>query len=95
MNRINRAEYLDKLIALRDKQIIKIITGVRRCGKSTLMELFQDKLREDGVSDDRIISINLEDFDNRALRNEETLHEYIKQRLVKGKMTYVLSLIHI
>lgn len=89
MNRINRAEYLDKLIALRDKQIIKIITGVRRCGKSTLMELFQDKLREDGVSDDRIISINLEDFDNRALRNEETLHEYIKQRLVKGKMTYV------
>lgn len=89
MNRINRAEYLDKLIALRDKQIIKIITGVRRCGKSTLMELFQDKLREDGISDDRIISINLEDFDNRALRNEEELHEYINQRLVKGKMTYV------
>ena len=89
MNRINRAEYLDKLIALRDKQIIKIITGVRRCGKSTLMELFQDKLREDGVSDDRIISINLEDFDNRALRNEEALHKYIKQRLVKGKMTYI------
>ena len=89
MTRINRAEYLDKLIAVKDKQIIKIITGVRRCGKSTLMELFQDKLREDGVSDDRIISINLEDFDNRALRNEEALHKYIKQRLVKGKMTYI------
>lgn len=89
MTLIDRAEYLDKLIALKDKQIIKIITGVRRCGKSTLMKLFQDKLRDDGVSDDRIISINLEDFDNRALRNEEKLHEYIKQRLVKGKMTYI------
>lgn len=89
MTLIDRAEYLDKLIALKDKQIIKIITGVRRCGKSTLMKLFQDKLRDDGVSDDRIISINLEDFDNRALRNEEALHEYIKQRLVKGKMTYI------
>lgn len=89
MELIERKEYIDRLSALKDKQIIKIITGVRRCGKSTLLELFQNKLRESGISDDRIISINLEDFENRALRNEAELHEYIRQRLVKDKMTYI------
>lgn len=86
---IERKEYLDKLIAFRDKQIIKIITGVRRCGKSTLMELFQDYLRSNGVSEEQIVSVNLEDFDFYELRDPAKLHSYIKERLSKDKMTYV------
>lgn len=88
-NRIERKEYLEKLIAFRDKQVIKIITGVRRCGKSTLMELFQDYLKSQGVLEEQIVAVNLEDYDFYELRNPKKLHTYIKERLVQGKMTYI------
>lgn len=88
-NRIKRKEYLEKLIAFRDKQVIKIITGVRRCGKSTLMELFQDYLKSQGVLEEQIVAVNLEDYDFYELRNPKKLHTYIKERLVQGKMTYI------
>ena len=64
IQRVERAEYLQKLLAFQDKQIIKVITGVRRCGKSTLMEMFQEHLKSAGVQDDQIIAINFEDFDD-------------------------------
>lgn len=89
MKLIERKEYFEKLIALRDKQIIKIVTGVRRCGKSTLLKMFQSYLCENGVPEKNIVSINLEDYDFKALRQPDVLHEYIKQRLVKGKLTYI------
>lgn len=89
MKRIERKEYLDKLIALKDKNIIKVITGVRRCGKSTLMEIFQDYLKEQGIEEERIVAINLEDYDFFELRQPAKLHSYIKERLSKDKMTYV------
>lgn len=89
LNRIERKEYLEKLIAFRDKQVIKIITGVRRCGKSTLMELFQDYLKSQGVLEEQIVAVNLEDYDFYELRNPKKLHTYIKERLVQGKMTYI------
>ncbi len=89
MNRIRRTEYLNKLIAFRDKKIIKVITGVRRCGKSTLMQIYQDYLRENGVEEKCIISVNLEDYDYYELRRPKKLHDYIKERLVDGKMSYV------
>ena len=89
MKRIERKEYLDKLIALKDKNIIKVITGVRRCGKSTLMEIFQDFLKAQGIEEERIIAINLEDYDFFELRQPAKLHSYIKERLSKDKMTYV------
>ncbi|MBE6841520.1 MAG: ATP-binding protein [Ruminococcus sp.] len=88
-NRIERKEYLDKLISLKDKQIIKVITGIRRCGKSTLMEIFQDYLRENKTDETQIISINLEDYDFDELREPKELYKYIKQRLQKDKMTYI------
>ena len=87
--RLERKEYLDKLISFRDKQLIKVVTGVRRCGKSTLLEIYQDYLRANGVKDEQILAINLEDFDFFALREPVALHAYIKDRLVPGKMTYV------
>lgn len=89
MNKIKRTEYLNKLIAFRDKKIIKVITGVRRCGKSTLMQIYQDYLRDIGIEEKCIVSVNLEDYDYYELRQPKNLHSYIKERLVDGKMTYI------
>lgn len=86
---IQRKEYLDKLIAFKDKQIIKVVTGIRRCGKSTLLEIYQNYLLEQGVLPEQIIAINFEDYDYEELTNGAKLHTYIKERLVKGKTTYI------
>lgn len=86
---IERKEYLDKLIAFKDKSIIKVITGVRRCGKSVLLELFQDYLMKQGIFEEQIVAINLEDYDFNELREPAKLHSYIKERLNKDKMTYI------
>lgn len=86
---IPREEYLNRLIALKDKQIIKVVTGVRRCGKSKLLELYQQWLLAQGVEEDQIISINFEDLDFEALTDYRELHAYLKARLAKGKMTYI------
>jgi len=86
---ITRTEYLNRLINWREKQLIKVVTGVRRCGKSTLFSLYIDYLKETGVTDDQIISINLEDLAFGHLLNYKTLHTYVKDRLCKDKYTYV------
>lgn len=86
---IQRTEYLNKLIAFKDKSIIKIITGIRRCGKSTLMEIFQSYLLENGVEKRQIIHINFEDFDFREFRDAAKLHSYVKENMCPDKMTYV------
>jgi len=86
---IARDEYLDQLKTWREKEMIKVVTGVRRCGKSTLFELYGDYLKASGVTDEQIISINLEDEDNSALLDHAKLHEYVKDRLRKDKWTYV------
>lgn len=89
MDRIERKEYLDRLITFRDKQLIKIITGVRRCGKSTLLEMYQDYLLSEGVDAEQIIAVNLEDYDYFELRSPRALYSYIKQHAAKGKKTYI------
>lgn len=86
---VKRREYLNKLIALKDKKIIKIITGVRRCGKSTLMEIFKDYLLENGVEKKNIISINFEDYDFYDLREPSKLHSYIKEKLDSENQNYI------
>ena len=86
---INRKEYLDKLISLKDKKIIKIITGVRRCGKSTLMDIFKDYLLKSGVCKENIISINFEDYDFYDLREPDKLYAYIKNKLDIEKQNYI------
>ena len=86
---IKRKEYLNKLIALKDKKIIKIITGVRRCGKSTLMNIFKDYLLQNGVNSENIISINFEDYDFYDLREPDKLYPYIKERLDSEMQNYI------
>lgn len=89
MKRINRENYLSILKNFKDQQIIKVITGIRRCGKSTLLEMFGDYLTENGVEEKQIISINFENADYEELQDRKKLYEYIKARLVIGKKTYV------
>ena len=62
MKTIERTEYLQWLERWKDKQIIKVVSGVRRCGKSTLFEIYKNKLLKSGVKKEQIISINFEDF---------------------------------
>ena len=86
---IERKEYLEKLIAWKDKKIIKIVTGVRRCGKSMLLKIYQNYLKEHGVEDRQIIDINFEDLDFEELTDYKKMYAYLKERLVEGKMTYI------
>ena len=86
---IVREAYLNKLIALKDKQLIKVITGVRRSGKSTLLEIFQEYLVGHGIEREQIISINFEDYEYRYLRNPDQLYQYIKERLSENSYTYI------
>lgn len=86
---IQRTEYLNKLIAFKDKQLIKVITGVRRCGKSTLLKIYQEWLRTQGVEESQIISLNFEDIDYEELTDYKKLYVYLKKYLTAGKMTYI------
>jgi predicted AAA+ superfamily ATPase len=86
---IARQEYLDFLISFRDKELIKVVTGIRRCGKSTLLEQFQDYLRVDGVGDEQILSINLEDGDYNDIETHQQLYDYVKARLTSDKQMYI------
>ena len=75
---IQRDDYLNFLLEWKDRQIIKVISGIRRCGKSTLFELFCAKLRNEGVQSEQIITINFEDAENEELCDYKKLYEYIK-----------------
>ena len=86
---IYRDNYLSILKNFKDQQIIKVISGIRRCGKSTLLEIYQDYLINNGVSKNQIISINFENADYEELQDRKKLYEYIKSKLVKGKKTYI------
>lgn len=86
---IERKAYLDQLTMWREEDMIKVVTGVRRCGKSTLFELYIDRLKTDGVSDEQIVFVNLEDEDYAELLDHKKLHDYVKDRLQKDTWTYV------
>lgn len=86
---IKREIYLEQLKSFRDKQLIKVVTGIRRCGKSTLFDLYCEYLRAQGVEDERIISINLEDPEYHDIKEYIQLYNYINERLQPDKMNYV------
>jgi predicted AAA+ superfamily ATPase len=86
---INRKKYLSQLAMWREEKMIKVITGIRRCGKSTLFELYIEQLKAGGVSDEQIIFVNLEDEDFSELLEHKKLHEYIKARILKDKWMYI------
>lgn len=86
---VERKEYLEKLKLWKDEQVIKVVTGIRRCGKSTLLMQYQDYLKQSGVEADRIIAINFEELEYEELCDYKKLYEYIKARLSSDKTTYI------
>ncbi len=86
---IPRNDYINFLINSKDKQIIKVISGIRRCGKSTLFELYKEYLLKTGVDNSQIIWINFEDIDYEDLQDYKVLYKYIKDRLLENKMNYI------
>ncbi len=86
---IERNDYLDILKRFKDKEIIKVITGIRRCGKSTLLELYKEYLLEIGVKEEQIISINLEDLKYNFLTDYMSLYNFINDNLKNNKKNYV------
>ena len=86
---VQRKQYMNKLIRMKDEKIIRVITGIRRCGKSTLLSMFQDYLKHNGVNDDQIVSINFEDMLYEPLLDYRKLYEHVTARLVTGKKNYV------
>lgn len=86
---VQRKQYMEKLKRMKDKKIIKVITGIRRCGKSTMLLMFRSYLKECGIEDNQIISINFEDVNNEHLLDYRKLHDYVTKQLIPDKMNYV------
>lgn len=86
---VERKEYLERLIEWKDEQVIKVVTGIRRCGKSTLLLQYQTWLKENGISDDQIVSINFEELEYEELQDYRKLYAFLKDRLCAGKRTYI------
>lgn len=86
---VERKEYLDQLWAWKDEQQIKVVTGIRRCGKSVLLEQYQQRLLAEGVAPEQIISINFENLDYEPRKDYMELYRYLKERLCTDKMTYI------
>ena len=87
---INREEYLNELIRWKDKDLIKVVTGIRRCGKSTLFDLFIDYLKMSGVKSNQIIYINLEDADY-DFKDYKELYHFINEKIISEDNFYVFS----
>ncbi len=86
---IKREEYLKELRAFREKRVIKVVSGIRRCGKSTLFDLFKEELLADGVEKEQIISFNFESADNYDIDDFKKLYKAVENRLCPNKMNYV------
>ena len=87
---IKRQEYLSRLLSFKDERLIKVVSGVRRCGKSTLLLQFMDFLKENGISDEQIIYINFEDMDFANLNTAQKLHKYVVSKMQKNKKNYII-----
>ncbi|NDP28785.1 MAG: AAA family ATPase [Flavobacterium sp.] len=86
---IERKQYMQMLRNLKDQNIIKVISGVRRCGKSTLLQMFAKELLQNSVESEQIQFLNFEDLDTHALGDIFQIHTHITERLVPDKMNYI------
>ena len=83
-----RDSYLNKLIGFQDTEPVKVITGIRRCGKSSLLKLMVRHLKNTGVLPEQILEMNFESFDFRRM-NADDIYRYVKERIVPGKRMYL------
>lgn len=86
---IQRKEFLERLSSFKDKQLIKVITGIRRCGKSTLLRQWQKILLEDGVEEKQIVFINFEDYEFKSLRNNDEFYKFVTAKILPKKRMYL------
>lgn len=86
---VERKEYLDRLIQWKDEQVIKVVTGIRRCGKSTLLLQYQTWLKANGISEEQIVSINFEELEYEELQDYRKLYAHLKEHLCEEKKTYI------
>jgi predicted AAA+ superfamily ATPase len=86
---IIREQYLSRLRNLRNVNLIKVVTGIRRAGKSTLFKQFQQELLSSGVSEKQIVYLNLEEMENEPLLNRHVLNDYIMRIVDRDKKNYV------
>lgn len=89
MKWIQRDQCLDWLVGWKDKRVIKVVSGVRRCGKSELFKMYRRHLLEEGVSENQIIAINFEELEYERLTSYRALHDYVSSRLAPNAMNYV------
>ncbi|MCM1263991.1 MAG: ATP-binding protein [Butyrivibrio sp.] len=87
---INRPSYLEQLIQNKDVDLVKIVTGIRRCGKSSILDLFHQHLLDSGVCEDNIIHMNLESLKYRELADYLSFYDYVSRRIVKEERTYLI-----
>lgn len=87
---INRPEYVNQLIANKDVDLVKIVTGIRRCGKSSLLKLFHQYLVDHGVPDSHIIHMNLESLRYRTISDHLAFYDYVTERMPKSGKTYLI-----
>jgi len=81
---------MKRLVEYKDKDVVKIVTGIRRCGKSTLLDLFEDYLLDNGVERDSIIHMNMESLRFRDITDHMSLYEYVSDRMAVGKKNYLI-----
>lgn len=86
---VERKEYLEQLKAWKDEQVIKVVTGILRCGKSTLLSQYQQQLKTTGITDEQIVSVNFEELEYEELLDYRKLYSYLKERLCAEKTTYI------
>ena len=86
---IERREYIHLLDKWRDKKIIKVVTGIRRCGKSSLLRMFREGLLAEGIAEEQVQELNFEDLDNEPLLDYKALYRHVKEHLCSGKMNYL------
>lgn len=86
---IERKEYIHLLGKWRDKKIIKVVTGIRRCGKSSLLRMFRERLLAEGIAEGQVQEFNFEDLDNEPLLDYKVLYKHVKEHLCPGKMNYL------
>lgn len=91
MMEIKRDLYLTRLVNQRHNGLIKVVTGIRRCGKSYLLfKLFHDLLKSEGVDDLHLIEVRLDYWENRALCNPDELYKYVKSRITDDGLYYII-----
>ena len=86
---INRELYINKLLAYKDTEFIKVITGIRRCGKSSLLKIFKDEILKENKKAN-IIYMNFESFEFDDIKNYKEMHDWIKERTKQNHKNYIL-----